>query len=246
MRHSLQLRAAAVLLAWASPVPAWPTVELGWQRALGTALGPVELSRSVAHVGDRQRLRGVLRSLLLGQPIHFAVVGGSISAGSTLGIQHRKAAWLWHGQFFEWLNTTFPNAGHRRFNGAVPASTPGYVTGCLSFHVPPTAQLIVVEYSVNTPDAREYERLLRRLLVYPNRPAVLLLHMFKWWPPHKGRGFVGDVSTIEPADLEFTFLDAHIESSANEMAQHYGLPSLSMRNALFHKVRAAHYAHSHG
>jgi len=33
------------------------------------------------------------------------------------------------------------------------------------------------------------------------------------------------------------FIDAHIESAANEMAQYYGLASLSMRNALFHKVR---------
>ena len=56
----------------------------------------------------------------------------------------------------------------------MPASTPAYVEGCLSFHVPPTVQLVFMEYSVNTPDVKEYERLLRRLLRYPRNPPVVV------------------------------------------------------------------------
>lgn len=181
------------------------------------------------------RLWNVLRRLAAGQHVHVSIVGGSISAGSTLGIQHRHAKWLWHGKFFEWLNATWPHSDHRHFNGAVPASTPGYVTGCLSFHAPQTSHLVVVEYSVNSPDALQYERLVRRLLLYPQRPAVVLLHMYKFWPPHKGRGF--DASTISDSDLAFRYRDAHIESAGNKMAEHYNLTSLSIRDVIFQKVR---------
>ena len=62
-----------------------------------------------------------------------------------LGVHNRKGTWLWHGRFFEWLNRTWPHPGHRRFNGAVPASTPAYVDGCLHFHLPKTADLAFIE-----------------------------------------------------------------------------------------------------
>ena len=218
----------------------WFQEQLDWQRAIQQrgSLNDFDLNRGIAHAGDRRRLWRVLSRFVTGDPVHVSIVGGSISAGSTLGIQHRHAQWLWHGKLFSWLNATFPNAGHRRFNGAVPASTPGYVTGCLSFHAPPTTDLVIVEYSVNSPDSLEYERLVRRLLRYPREPAVILLHMYKFWPAHKGRGFLraDDTSAISQSDLEFGFGEAHIESAANEMAQLYGLSSISLRNAIFHKV----------
>ena len=140
------------------------------------ALSASQVAAAVTH-SDRGRLSNVLRQLLAGKPLEFAVVGGSISAGSTLGIHRRTSNWLWHGRVFQWLNHTYPNAEHRRINGAVPASTPAYVEGCLSFHVPTSVDLIFMEYSVNSPEPREYERLLRRLLRYPKRPAGMVASM---------------------------------------------------------------------
>jgi hypothetical protein len=35
---------------------------------------------------------------------------------------------------------------------------------------------------------RSFERLLRKLLQYPNNPAVVLLHSFRWTHPQVGRG----------------------------------------------------------
>lgn len=149
------------------------------------SLSIAQLDSGVAHAGSVARVRRVLARAQRGEPLTIAILGGSISAGSTLGVHNRKGSWLWHGRLFSWFNQTWPNSGHRRFNGAVPASTPAYVDGCLHFHLPRTADLILIEYTLNTLDWREYERLLRRTLAYPRKPAVILVSMFKQWHfPH--------------------------------------------------------------
>jgi len=197
-----------------------------------------QLAAAVTHKDQSGRLHRVLERLLNGEGLEFAVVGGSVSAGSTLGIHRREGLFLWHGRFLQWLNASFPDAAHRRINGAVPASTPAYVEGCLSFHVPATAQLIFVEYSVNTPEPREYERLLRRLLSYPSHPPVIMLHMFKWWPKTKMRGFDYTKAFVDASDLDFPYA-APIEEAATQMAKWYeGVSSVSMRASLFDVVRA--------
>ena len=201
------------------------------------ALTPPQLAAAVAHRDRSGRLQALLSRLVAGEPLEFAVVGGSVSAGSTLGIHRREGLFLWHGRLLQWLNHTYPDAAHRRVNGAVPASTPAYVEGCLSFHVPPTAQLIFVEYSVNTPEPREYERLLRRLLRYPRRPPIILLHMFKFWPNKKMRGFDYSKEYVDASDLDIPYA-APIEEAATAMAKHYdGVSAISMRGALFDVVR---------
>ena len=81
-------------------------------RALA-ALTRDQLAASVTR-RDRGRLRSVLTQLIAGEPLEYAVVGGSISAGSTLGIHRREGMFLWHGRFLQWLNATFPNARHVR------------------------------------------------------------------------------------------------------------------------------------
>ena len=62
-----------------------------------------------------------------------------------------------------------------------------------------------------------------------------LLHMFKFWPKHKMRGFRPPF-TIEPSDLDFPY-HAEIEEEATRLARAYGLASISMRDALFQVVR---------
>lgn len=113
---------------------------------------------AVAHAGNLRRVRRVIARAAEGEPVTISVLGGSISAGSTLGVHNRRGNWLWHGRLFSWFNSTWPAAAgatHTRFNGAVPASTPAYVDGCLAFHLPATADLIFIEYTLNTLDFRE-------------------------------------------------------------------------------------------
>ena len=77
--------------------------------------------------------------------------------------------------------------------------------------------------------AAQYERLVRRLLLYPRTPAVVLLHFFKFWAAHKGRGLPGggDPAALEESDLAFPN-NSRIEAKAALMARHYGLGSVSV------------------
>lgn len=77
-------------------------------------------------------------------------------------------------------------------------------------HIPRDSDVVFVEYSVNDPQApnppfqndmrRGMERLLRRLLTYPRRPAVILMHAYMW---HKW------VHADEMHD-EVPFLETHV------------------------------------
>lgn len=196
------------------------------------SLTPQQCARAITNVGSRTRLWRVLRGLRQGRGIAFSVLGGSISAGSALGVQYREHAALWHSRVLRWLNASHPvktGPPHRRFNGAIPASTPAYVDGCLSFSLPPWSELVIIEYSVNTADVREYEALLRHVLQWPTRPAVLLLHMFNSWPT-KG---------LPAREKNTRFIDAsRVEADVAHLAQYYGVPAVSMRPALFHQVAA--------
>lgn len=58
-------------------------------------------------------------------------------------------------------------------------------------HVPLDADLVITEFATNdhptetkamdTDPRRQYERLLRRLLNYPNHPAVIQLNTWSWF-----------------------------------------------------------------
>ena len=88
----------AVLLALATSEP-----PLGIPEADAT-LTREQFESGVAHTGNVARLQRVLAKAERGEPITMAVLGGSISAGSTLGVHHRKGAWLWHGRLFDFFN----------------------------------------------------------------------------------------------------------------------------------------------
>ena len=132
-----------------------PIVE--WQHDQRIGLTAAQVSSSVAHAGDGTRMQSFVRKLTTGQPVSVAIVGGSISAGATYTtLRGDKAAWLWHRLFFEWLNASFPHRSNMHFNGALPASTPGYVESCVSLHVPRAVDLIFGEYACNFDNSRAY------------------------------------------------------------------------------------------
>lgn len=76
-------------------------------------------------------------------------------------------------------------------------------------HAPPSSDIIFVEYALNDPAnasppmdnnaRRSYERLIRKLLLYPNRPAVVLYHAFRWF-------IVGDNFTVSVLHLSHALL----------------------------------------
>ncbi|KAG2489898.1 hypothetical protein HYH03_011700 [Edaphochlamys debaryana] len=117
---------------------------------------------------------------------------------------------------------------HRFLNGAVAGTSSGYMSACFHHHLPPEVDLVLVEYSVNDPPypsqdmsrRRAFERLLRKALALPFRPAVVLVHMFGW------RG--GEAGYWETAERDL-----------DQFASYYGLSSVSLRAAMLPSAAAA-------
>ncbi|KAG2501735.1 hypothetical protein HYH03_000235 [Edaphochlamys debaryana] len=110
---------------------------------------------------------------------------------------------------------------HRFVDGGVAGTTSAYMSSCMQRHIPPDVDLLLVEYSVNDsplPSAdykarRPFERLLRKALELPSRPAVVLVHMFAWKN--------SSAHYWDSAERDF-----------NEFASYYGVPSVSLRAAM--------------
>lgn len=147
----------------------------------------------IVHQGNLARLRSYLHKLRAGVPTSMAVVGGSITVG--LGADGFGEV------VFDRIKTAFSNNQLHFHNGAVGGVTSTYMASCMKWHVPTDVDLVIVEYNVNdgfeafhctelpckveygylnSPHRRAYERLLRKLLLLPHRPAVIMLQAFDY------------------------------------------------------------------
>lgn len=126
----------------------------------------------------------------------MGVVGGSIAAGTGA-----EDAPPWVDRLQTYLMDSYGRLAGVNVtvnNGAVPGTTSAYMAACTNMHVPQEADIVIVEYSVNddceampildNAVRRPYERLLRKLLLLPSRPAVVLLHAYAWLRPSLGQG----------------------------------------------------------
>ncbi|KAG2498444.1 hypothetical protein HYH03_003701 [Edaphochlamys debaryana] len=120
---------------------------------------------------------------------------------------------------------------HHFTNGGVPGTLSAYMSSCMQTHIPENVDLVFVEYSVNDvaapsrdfEDRRPFERLLRKALALPSRPAVVLVHFFPW--RH------GEAEYWESAERDY-----------QEYASFYGLPAVSLRAAMVPAVEASYIA----
>ncbi|GLC45541.1 hypothetical protein PLESTM_001747400 [Pleodorina starrii] len=112
---------------------------------------------------------------------------------------------------------------HECLNGAVPGTQSSYMSSCLNHHLPPGVDLVLVEYAANDspvpkwtfadPGRRALERLIRKLLRLPSKPAVVLVNMFAIAAAHG--------NYLHSAERDFS-----------ELATYYGLPSVSLKAAV--------------
>ena len=158
---------------------------------------------------------------------------------------------------YQWINATFAGAKHEHHCGAVAASGPSYMEHCLHWHVVDEADLVLVEYAVNLDDnfkageLASFERMLRKLLTMPRQPAVLLVNTMELHPP-KGKNkhgsqmaftgnkaFLDGYSDGQPSSDDMSFeYPAWAEDGITQLGQYYGVPSVSLRDALFHELKA--------
>ncbi|KAF8057926.1 hypothetical protein HT031_005872 [Scenedesmus sp. PABB004] len=188
----------AFAAAQAPSVSAFAAMRAAHERAL-----PAALARAgVVYAGGagQARLHAALQKLLRGERVRLGVVGGSISAG------------------------------HGARNGCVPATQSEFVSMCLDKFVSRDADVVFVEFtandgyvdgSVNNALAHAFERLLRKLLSLPGRPAVVVMNSLQTGAKARGLAF------YETSEDHYGVL-----------AQYYGLPWLSVRAAVWQGLMA--------
>jgi len=179
--------------------------------------------------GDLSRLRAALHRYHHGGNLTVAVVGGSIAAGAGAVDAHSWVEWL-----DDWLAARYGKGGRYKMNnGAVPGTLSSYMSMCHNVHVPQYADVVIVEYALNDENApyplfdntvrRPFERLLRKLLSYPNRPAIILLNAYAYLLSH----------SAEQYGLFWT----GAEREFYEFANYYHLPMLSIKGCCYHLMR---------
>lgn len=134
---------------------------------------------------NKSALAAVMKKAESGKKVTIAVIGGSItqgtiSNGTSDSTVSTKAAYT--DTFFKWWKETFPSVEFNFVNAGIGA-TDSY----LGVHrvqkdvLDKNPDLVLVEFSVNDWETdfykKTYDNLIRRILLYKNNPAVMLLFM---------------------------------------------------------------------
>lgn len=199
---------------------------------------PLEAARrGMAFIGPNQRLRRVAAQMLAGRPTNVLVLGGSISTGA---VASRKDDANDPNDVWDMVGRYFQGSVSRRvnFTNEARSATKSSITSlCLNKFLPETAttDLIFVEFLANdgsemdskissAEKARSYERFLRKLLRRSGAPAVVLLQMLVNEQAYPPEGMFGKSKRPFYSTPEDVY---------GNLAQYYGTPALSFRNALW-------------
>jgi hypothetical protein len=160
------------------------------------------------------------------QNVTISIIGGSFSSPGNES---------WVQQTTDVIKNWFPSVPVRVHNAAHGGSVITYGLVCLEDMVYPGSNLVVVEYNPNAlfscfgtlpeqqPQCVEFELLIRKILRLPSRPAVMLLLMGE--------------PNFHPFSPAWNFQNTPEDGMA-VVASYYGVPYLSMRDALYHNQRA--------
>ncbi len=164
------------------------------------------------------RLKECMARAERGEELTIGFLGGSITQGSLASTEENCYAY----RVFAWWKKTFPQAHFYYVNGGVGGTTSHYgvsraVTDVLMYQ----PDFVVVDFSVND-EADEffretYEGVIRKLLTWASRPAVLLLNNVYY-------------DTGENA-----------QEYHNEIGSWYQLPHVSIKDTLYQEMRQGMY-----
>ena len=140
------------------------------------------------------RLSAVMRKAEAKEPVTVAVIGGSITQGSSASKPENSYAAIMR----DWWEQTFPDTPVTYVNAGI-----GGTDSYLGVHrmnedlLEYKPDFVIVEFSVNDEDGNfykaTYENVVRRILLQDNEPAVLLLYMTQdnGTSAQPSHGFVG-------------------------------------------------------
>ena len=212
------------------------------------------------HAGADGRLVCLMDRLLGSRsPVTVAALGGSISAGSTYTVRNSNHLYHWSvATALRGFGSPGGNLSVSLHNGALPATGPSFFEHCMASQLPAAPDLVLVEFTVNLDhQPAAFERLIRKLLALPRRPAIVVVSMHAWrimdvtkgrrvspWRcqfPKLGGGRSKDNHTIaaRPIDQQWADQDPRgDEDRVAELCRHYNIPLVSMRAALLDAVRS--------
>ena len=167
---------------------------------------------------DLERIKSVIRRAQNGEELTIAFLGGSITQGS-LATEHE---YTYAYRVYKWWCDTFPQAKFNYVNGGIGGTDSYYgvsraVTDVLMYQ----PDFVVVDFSVNDVDnmycEETFEGVLRKLLCWSSRPAVLILNNVFY-------------------DTGVSTQDIH-----NRLADHYGVPHVSVHDTIYRRMKAGEY-----
>ena len=135
------------------------------------------------HAGLDQRLVCFMDRLLGSRvPVTVAVLGGSVSAGSTFTVRNNPNLYHWSvATALRGFGSPGSNLSVSLHNGALPATGPSFFEHCMASQLPAAPDLVLVEFTVNlNHQPAALERLIRKLLALPRRPAIVVVSMHSW------------------------------------------------------------------
>lgn len=164
------------------------------------------------------RLKDCMRRAQAGEELTIGFFGGSITQDS-LATKHENC---YAYRVFRWWEKTFPKAQLHYVNGGIGGTSSHYgvsraVTDLLMYQ----PDFVVVDFSVNDePDEffqETYEGLIRKILSWPSRPAVLLLNN--------------------------VFYDTGVNAQEyhNRVGDWYQIPHVSIKDTLWMRMKAGEY-----
>ena len=168
---------------------------------------------------DLTRLKSCMRRAEAGEELTIGFFGGSITQDS-LATKHENC---YAYRVFRWWEETFPKAAFHYVNGGIGGTTSHYgvsrvVTDMLMYQ----PDFVAVDFSVNDdPDEffqETYEGLIRKLLTWSSKPALLLLNNV------------------------FYDTGKNAQEYHNHVGDWYHLPHVSIRDTVWKRMKAGEFA----
>lgn len=164
---------------------------------------------------NRTRLKNLMKRAADGESLVIGFLGGSITQGSLSSTPQTCYAYL----VYEWWKQAFPKAAFSFVNGGIGGTTSHY-GGARAWKdvLCYRPDFVVVDFSVND-DANvffeeTYEGMIRRLLMAPSAPAVVVLNNVFY-------------------DTGKNAQDYH-----NRIASHYGISHVSIKDTIYPRVES--------